>query len=232
VHRKLGWSAKKGEDPGRALLRQEVIEFLALTARDPEVRREAAARGRAWVAGKRDAVGLDLAGAALVVAAQEGDDALFDALAGRLATEQGQRERRLIVRALGSATRPELAARARALILDPTSHFTQRELLGPLRAQMASPDTREAAWDWMQKNIDPLIARLPESWGGSAAWLPVPFCDARRADETSRLFEPRVARLAGGPRDLAAALEEMRLCAARRAAQAPGARAFFAKKVR
>jgi alanyl aminopeptidase len=59
--------------------------------------------------------------------------------------------------------------------------------------------------------------------------LPVPFCDKRRAAETERLFAPRVAALAGGARDLAGAVEEMRLCAARREAQEGSAKAFFRK---
>ncbi|MFT3764607.1 MAG: M1 family metallopeptidase [Minicystis sp.] len=110
LYKSLGWAPAKraSEPPDRALLRQEVIEFLALDARDREVRREAAARGRAWIEGKSDAVSLDLAETAVTVAVQEGDQAIFDKLLARLAAEQGQRERRLILRALAGSQRPEL----------------------------------------------------------------------------------------------------------------------------
>ena len=56
------------------------------------------------------------------------------------------------------------------------------------------------------------------------------YCDAAHKDELEKLFAPRIAALEAGPRNLAGALEEMSLCIARRAAQEPSARAFFAKK--
>ncbi len=48
VFRALGWQAKKGE-PDRSNLRQNVLAFLLFTVRDPALRREAAARGRAYI---------------------------------------------------------------------------------------------------------------------------------------------------------------------------------------
>ncbi|APR86556.1 Membrane alanine aminopeptidase N [Minicystis rosea] len=228
----LGWAPAKGaeEAPERAVLRQEVIYFLAVVAKDPAVRREALSRGRAWAEGKRDAVSLDLAAAALTVAMQEDDGKLFDKLVKRLEEEQGQRERSIILHALGSAGRPELAERARALTVDPKIRLAPREVTVPLRAQMERAETRDVAWAWMQQNVDGIIGRISERWGARLPWIAVGFCDKRHAEEVNGLFQPRLASLNGLPRELAGALEDMRLCAARREAQESSVRAFFAKK--
>jgi hypothetical protein len=56
------------------------------------------------------------------------------------------------------------------------------------------------------------------------------FCDQEHRDEVERLFTAKAKASPGGPRDLASALESMSLCIARRKAQEPSARAFFAEK--
>jgi alanyl aminopeptidase len=230
AYKALGWASRLPETTERAVLRKEVIAFLALTARDGEVRRAAVPLGRAYADGKQDAVSLDLASVALAVAVQEGDLAFFDALAGRLGTEQRPLARRVLLFALGSATQPELAARARELVMDP--RLRGAEPLTLLDAALGQPETREAAWAWTRAHLDALLERLPESWRTAVVWQPARFCDRPHAEELERLFRGRIEAIPGGPRELAAALEEMKLCVARRSAEEPGARAFFAKKKR
>src|SRR6185369_11290687 len=94
----VGWEPQKGkaEDEDRTVLRREVIEFLAEQAKDAKVRKEAAARGRAYLGiGKDgalhlDAVSADLAGVALRVLGEEGDAGVFDAARSLLATTRSE----------------------------------------------------------------------------------------------------------------------------------------------
>jgi alanyl aminopeptidase len=233
VYRGLGWGPARGaaEEPDRAALRRDVIAFLALGARDPEVRREAAARGRAYAApGGEAAVGVDLAATALAVAVQEGDAALFDAVLASLSAEQRPVQRKILLTALGSALRPELAARARALVLDAGANLRGRELLLPLHTQLGQPETRDAAWEWFKGHVDEIIAKLPEQWRGTIVWTPTAFCDRRHRAELEQLITPRLGALPGGARELGGALEEMSLCIARRDAQEPSAVTFFTRK--
>jgi hypothetical protein len=58
-------------------------------------------------------------------------------------------------------------------------------------------------------------------------WLAASFCDAERISAVETFLEPRIHRIAGGPRNLAASLESIRLCAALVEAQQPGAVRFF-----
>jgi alanyl aminopeptidase len=236
VFRELGWEPKRGrpEDPERSLLRRSVISFLARSADDRRVRREAAARGRAYAGsgpGGRwnpAAVSAELAGDALAVAVQEGDAALFGALEARLGTEQRDVDRRRILAALGAANNPELGARARALALDPRVHGN--EVTITLRVQLDMPETRDAAWSWLRDHLDALLGRMSGPYAAAVISLGASFCDRRHAEELEKMFATRAQALEGGPRNLAAALEQVRLCAARREAQEAGVRAFFAKK--
>jgi alanyl aminopeptidase len=93
--------------------------------------------------------------------------------------------------------------------------------------QVERADTRAATWTWMQTNCDALVAHLPERDAGELPWLTSGFCTTARADEVAAFFAPRIEALPGGPRNLAGAVEAIRLCAARVAAQRNSARAFF-----
>ena len=238
VLRTLGWDSVKGaaEGAGRTLLRQSVVEFLAFTARDPAVRREAAARGRAYLGfgkdGKLhpDAVAAELAATAIAVAAEEGGAAFFDALVATLDGEQRELYRRPLLAAIGAITAPEVAARARALELDPRVHVNEVGRI--LAAQLRQPAIRDAAWAWYGSHLDALIAHMTASYASRLVSVGTDYCDRGHRDEIEKLFTPRIPALEGGPRSLAGVLEEMSLCIARRAAHEPGARAFFARKKR
>ncbi len=231
---RLGWQPRPGEGPGDAILRAELLEVMALVARDPGTRREAARRARRLLgvggdgALARDAAPADLVQTVLVVAAEDGDAALFDAMEAHLhATEDGMLRRQLL-RALGSFRAPELAARARALTLD--ARLRPDERFRPLRAQLDDPATREDAWRYLTEQYDAIAARAGSSiWMANLPGLADVFCTAERASEVERFFAPRVSELSGGPRNLASAVETIRLCAALVDAQRQSTAAFFAR---
>jgi alanyl aminopeptidase len=248
VYRELGWEpAKKGagagagagkaeEDVDKRLLREQVVGFLALGVRDPDVRKEAVKRARAYAGfGKDgaihpDAVDPGLAGVALAVAVQEEGKAFFDALEALLAKSEDDAVRQRILSALGRATHPELAARARALALDP--RVRPHELMVPVFSQMGQIETRDATWAWFKEHLNGLIARLSARGAGFLPWVASSYCDKARVAEVSALFAPRIEELDGGPRNLASVTEAMELCAAQQAAQRESARAFFTKAKR
>ncbi len=229
----LGWEPAKGAAPDgdRSLLRRDVINFVAWTARDPGLRREAAERGRAYVGfGKDgaihdDAVDRQLAATAMRIAGAEGDAALFDALLAELAKTEKEIVRERILAALTASTRPELSARALDLTFD--SRLRGDEALAPLNGQLALPETRDAAWTWLEGHVDAVLARLPPGRAARLAWAGAVFCDAAHAEAIQRLFGDRAKKLDGGPREIAGAVESVRLCAARRDAAGPALRALF-----
>ncbi len=235
IYRRLGWQPRRGahEDGESKLLREEVIEFLAIDVEDPRVRAEAARRGRAYVGfggdGEihRDAVDPNLAGVALTVAVQEGDAALFDAVLEKLVSSEDADMRVRLLGALAHARQPDLAPRVLALTLDERLRLNESNT--PLMTQLDMRETRDAAWAWLRTNIDRVIARFGEDRSGYLAFTAREFCDEQHASEARALFGPRAEALPGAPRNLASALEGVHLCAARVDAQAESTRRFFAR---
>jgi aminopeptidase N len=230
---RLGWTPHAGEDGETRLLRARVLGFLADVGQDPAVRREAAARGRKLV-GKigdgvldTDAVAGELVDVVLAVAVQDGDAAFFAGVLRELAASTDTLTRARLVTALGATHDPALAARARDLALDPALHLDEIER--PLWRQTADVETRSATWDWLRAHFDALEERLSRRRVGDTPWMAGGFCDESRAREVDAFFAPRIRDLAGGPRNLAATLESIRLCAARVEAQKESARVFLAQ---
>lgn len=227
----LGWDPVAGENGDAKLLRAAVIELLAQQGGDAAVRREAAERGRRVVGNAGDgaldetAVAPEAIEAVLAVAVQDGDADFFDGLVRELRATNDDLTRRRLLTALGSASAPALAARARALALGPDVRIG--ETVRILWSQSGQPETRAATWTWIQESFDPLVAHLSERAQGELPWLASGFCDPAHADELATFFQGRIERLPGGPRNLAGAVEAIRLCAARVAAQRASAGVFF-----
>ncbi len=100
----------------------------------------------------------------------------------------------------------------------------------PIYAQLGAPETRDAAWTWMKAHWDALFARVSTlEFGGLRLSLGVAgsFCDEAHATDIEAFFKDRVRTLEGGPRALASGLEDIRLCAASRAANEANARELF-----
>ncbi|HEX2569322.1 MAG TPA: M1 family metallopeptidase [Polyangia bacterium] len=237
LYKQLGWGepVPKAETTPAAerarLLRREVISFLRGTVHDPEVQREAARRGRSYLgyggdgAIHAEAVDANLVDPALEAAAAEGDRALYDAMLERLFRSDDALLRGRLLQAAGAVTDPALAERSRALTLEP--RLFQRERMIAIDAQLAMPETQGPAWEWLKSHLQAVIPLLPETYVTLLPLSASSFCDAAHAEEAQAVFGPGIDRLPGGPRNLAEALERIRLCTALRATQGESARRFF-----
>ena len=227
---RIGWDAAATEDGEVKMLRGAIVDFLALEACDPEVRQEAEARGRRFAgldgaAPDPGAVPPELLETALAVAVQRGGEAVFDALLVRLGDEPDAAMRRKLLRALAATEDASLAARARALSLDPS--LRKSEVWTPLYQQVQSEVTREATWRWIEEHFDALVSRAGSVQSGWMPWLAAGFCESERAAAVEAFLAPRISAIEGGPRNLAASLEAIRLCAALAAEQGPPTNRFF-----
>jgi alanyl aminopeptidase len=228
---RLGWDVQQGENGESKLLRARVIEFLAEQGRDLEMRRRLAERGRTLIgpssAGTPPGTP-ELVDVGLVIAVEDGDVTFFERVTAQLRSTSDDFSRLRLIGALGAARAPELSARARALALSPDVRIGETMRL--LWRQVDDEATREATWQWMQANFDALVAHLPERDAGELPWLASGFCDDAHAAAVEAFFAPRIDKLSGGPRNLAGAIEAIRLCAARVAAQRTSAMDFFRKE--
>ena len=231
---RLGLEPRGDVEDEERLARGQVVEFLVRVAREPKVRTELMRRAVAWHAGltatpqARASGRLDpaLLEVALEAAVDNASDAFFGSLFDVLRKSTDAALRRRIVRALARATHPKRAERVRALALEPST--TANEVANLMQEHTAVQANRAPAFDWLRKNYDPLIARLPP--GGPVTDLPRWFelaCTREEAAMLRAFLGPRVAKVTGAPRNLDIAEERITLCAAVAEVQRESVRAFF-----
>jgi len=229
LYQRLGWRAKPNDSSDTKLLRATVLELMVMDVRDRKARARAAKLGRTYLGHGTepapDTVDPQLVELALATAVQQGDAALFEELLARLEASDDSTLRSRILAALGQAEDPALAERALALCLD--SRLRRNEAPQVLAVQLRNPRTRDHAWAWLKEHFDAFAERVGSAQAGNTPWYTASLCTAEAADDVQTFFEPRVAALAGGPRNLAGAVEAIRLCAAKADAQREGVdRAF------
>ncbi|AKT42559.1 M1 family metallopeptidase [Chondromyces crocatus] len=236
AYRSLGWGPRAAgpgatpqpEPEENSYLRTDVLRFLALDARDPQVRKEAAARGRAYIAGGTlhpETVAPELAGIVVAAALQQGDAALFEQALAALASTEHDVPRGVVLFGLGSIDTPELATRVRELVFD--ARVRPHEIYSILSLQLEQPAVRDAAWSWFEQKLDAILQRLSHRHKRGLIHLAASLCDSAYAGRVEALFTPRIAGLEGGPRVLAGTVETIKLCAARKKAQQESLNAFF-----
>ena len=216
-------AADKDRPRDTALLREALVELLAIDAGHVELRKTLAEQARDYIGDGKgvdpDAVNPDLVESALRAGVLEYGKPFADALVDTLGNSTDAVLRQRIFHALSTAEDPAISGIARDLALSDTVRDNEVRTL--LRDQFANPAARPAAWDWLRDNLDAVIARVPVWNQGDIVALPHDFCSAQRAEEVQAFFAPRVDALQGGPRDLALAVEQIELCTALKATRGP-----------
>jgi cytosol alanyl aminopeptidase len=236
--RRLGWGPRAGveEDGETRLLRSAVLTFLALTAKDPAVRREAVRRGRAYLGiGARqnpdqihpEAIPPDLVDVCLIVAAQEGGQDVFGRLETLFKASEDTVTRGHLLAAMSSVDDADLRTRALQLTLDPQVRLN--EVFRPIRGQSQDSEGRAVLFSWLGEHYDALFARIGPAYAGFLPFALSNGCSQAEAEAARTFFEPRVAATEGGPRNLASVLESISLCAAQVESQSAGVHASFAR---
>ncbi len=224
--RELGWQPKPGESQEIRLLRMEIVPLVATRGEDPELQKQAQQLAHEWL-NNRSGIDPDMVAPVLSAAAWNGSRAFFDELVTAIKGTKVRRERLWMIEALPSFRDPGFARAALELFFDKA--IDPRELEYNLFG--APPETRQIVWDFVQQNFDKLNSTLPGARGiPFGAILPRSasgFCDTQHREQVTAFFQQRIASLPGGARNLANALESMRLCAARAELVEPAVSAFL-----
>jgi alanyl aminopeptidase len=226
--RTLGWQSAAGEPEDARLLRAGIIRMAGTLGADPTLASEAVALANNWLTDST-AVEPDMVNVVLAVAARSGDSSFFDRLheEAKRTTDRERRER--LLGALAEFRAPQIVPKVLAIPLEP--EIDPRESLWLAFALGSDPQTRDAAFDFVKAHYGELTERLPQgSAFDAAAFLPfvaAGFCDERHRGEVEAFFSPKVQAAAGGPRNLAQALESIDLCIAQRRTQEPSVTAFL-----
>ncbi len=225
----LGWNPKPGDDDDTRLLRQSLVPFVASVGEQKNLSDQAGVLAHRWLQ-DRKAIDPNMVTGVLEVAAEFGDQALYDELLAAVRKEKDSRDRERLFGALGSFRDPKLASRSLALLT--TGDFDAREaFFGLLFGPLSYPETRALPFDFVKAHIDELAAHIPREVGEDFAadfpFVAGAFCDAGRRDEVKSFFEPRVKAYTGGPRNLAQALERIDVCIGQKQTIGPGVSDFL-----
>jgi alanyl aminopeptidase len=203
----------------RALLRTKLVSFLALEARDPELRATLAGQARRYIGfgkpgAKPDSSAVTPAQVeiALQVGVQESGLPFAEALIERMLASNDIQFRSQAAVALGSTDEAATGERVRKLLLHP--QLRAREPTTIAFALAARDSQRRPTFDWFKANHEPFIARIGHF---GYRWLPrfgAGFCTPEERDELKAFFTPMLDRLDGADRTLAETLEGIELCAA------------------
>jgi len=207
---------------GSALLRQRLLRFLIVAARDRDLRAPLAkqAAARIGLDGEPD----DAAAPAseletiLSVGVQDIGEPFFDLLLEQAVASEDPAFRRSATGALARVEDPALVAKLQNAILG--GRFKATEARDIINRQMVRNATTELTYIWIRNNDDAIIQMIPETFRSVIVpSLGSSFCSTDKADEWRAFVESHADELPGYERELAQATENVRLCAALRDAR-------------
>jgi alanyl aminopeptidase len=219
VYERLKFDPSPDEPEKQKEFRQDVIDFLAFEAPDPEIRKVAMERGikfSGFGADNKiheDAVDANVRETALGVAAQEEPVTYLKLLIDHLKVSQDPLLRYQILNAIGHVNEPEKREIVLQLSLDPS--LRTNEVSAPLYQLMSEKENWEDVWKFLTTNYDALLQRMPSNTASELVRIGQYFCTDEKATEVKNFFEKRIQTLPGGTRNLTATLESIRICAAR-----------------
>jgi len=226
--RKLGWIHKTGESEDDRLLRPNLVTFVARDGEDPELIASARELANKWL-DTREALPADVFHSVFNVAARNGDVALYEKILKVARSEKDEFFLQALIGALGSFRDKELVQRNLKLFLDGT--FDVRLSTNLIFGAQSTPELARLPLEFVKANYDAVVAALPTAAGSDyAAYLPQTAgfaCSAGEAQEVQEFFGPRMAKVNGGPRNLAQLLESIKLCEARKKTQQPDLIQYF-----
>lgn len=208
---------------GSAAERQTAVSatrLLAVEGRDPVIRAQLLAQGRATLGLARGAkASSDARGLALIVGVQDGGKAFFDKLLGVASTTDDAQLRGEALAALAHVSSDaERDVLMRAVIADPFSGSDMRRMLFAART---SRDASALGLTLLRTHFDAVLSRLPGGLAGQGApALAGGLCSTDDQDALADLFTKNAAKAPGYERSLAQSTEQIGRCAALRAAKA------------
>ena len=220
--RAYGWRSRPAESPAERLVRPLLLLAAANRGENATLIAEAQRLTQKWLDDPH-AIEPDMVDAVLSTAAAHGDLPLFTRLRDEAKKTTDARRRSDILGALSSFRDPAAARAAYALML--SDDFDIRESIAVL--DYASVDNEDVQWSFVKENYDRLVQRVPAEAQTSLVRVGDRFCDEEHRADYEAFFKERAARITGGARRAAQALETIQLCIARRKALDPSLSAFL-----
>jgi alanyl aminopeptidase len=224
VAKKLALQVAPADDEDTRLLRPGVVGFVAREGVEPALRTQSLALATQWLKDHK-AVHPDLVDTVLAIGADTGDAALHEALLDGAKKTPERIDRLRMLQALGTYRTPDVVSAQLPLVLG--NDFDTRDAMRLVWGAAGSARTRDLAIDFVTRNFDALVQRLPADWGADLVGITGGTCDEKHRDAAKTFFDGRSTKYMGGPRNFALTLEGIDLCIAWRAKHRADAIAFF-----
>jgi len=156
----LGWQFKEDEDHITAQFKGLMFGSAGI-AGDQKIVSAARDMFDKWAAGEYDAIHPNIRASVLAMAVRDGDEKDWEAVLARSHSAPTADERNTCLRVLGRAKKPELIKRTLEIAL--SGEIKTQDIYMPIGGLGTSPEGIEKRWDWMCKNWETLIEKLPPS---------------------------------------------------------------------
>jgi aminopeptidase N/puromycin-sensitive aminopeptidase len=217
----LGATPVAGEPAERQALRADVFEALAQAGRDPELVEQARSVVEKYMSSP-DSVNAELASKALLVAARNGDAALYGKYVQHLKTAKTPEEYYNYLLTLGEFPQPDLAKKTFDLML---SDQVKNQDMFALVFVLRNYETQTAAWELFKSDFPAILDKVDPSTAVGLAQVSGVFCDAKLRDDSQKFFAEQ--KLPGTERILQNGKEQVNACIGLREAQEKNLSAYL-----
>jgi aminopeptidase N len=182
--RDLGEAPVAGEPAERQALRADVFATLAQYGRDPELIEKARATTDQYMKAP-ESVDAGLAGKAVMIAALNGDAALYDKYVARMEATKNPEEHDFYLQALGAFPEPALARRTFELVLGPD---VKSQDMFALFSPLTNYEIQPVAWELFKSNFASIMNKIAASDAVGFAQVAQVFCDTKLRDDSQKFF--------------------------------------------
>ncbi|MDH3255393.1 MAG: M1 family metallopeptidase [Acidobacteriota bacterium] len=224
---RIGWERAEGEAETASLLRTRLYERLGVEAGYGPVLTRARKFAAQYL---EDPASVDpsLVGAALEIAALDGDEALFETYKKRFESATLPTDRNRFLAALGAFQAPELRAAARRYVFE--GPVRPNEIFSILGGGPATAAARDDIYEWFTENYDLFAERLPPQF---MAFMPffASGCSAERLHAAREFFGRPEHQAPGLDEQLARVAAQVEECVALRKREGQAVTEYLRQRV-
>ncbi|MFP5275633.1 MAG: M1 family metallopeptidase [Acidobacteriota bacterium] len=223
-YKKLG-APSASDSADKRELRATLFRILGYYGNDPAVLEQAKQLSDEYLADPAS-VNPSLAQTALAVAAQNGDEELFNKLQNVYETAKNPELQENALRYLAMFANPELEKRA--LAYDVSGKVRNQDAAIQFAISLQIPETRQLAWSFIKDNWQQVQGELTTSMGQILVGSTGAFCSAEARNDVQSFFATHKVEASETP--LKQAVESINGCIALRAAQEPKLKSWLSQQ--
>jgi aminopeptidase N/puromycin-sensitive aminopeptidase len=220
----VGYEPKPEESDEQRSLRSDVFRALGRDARDPETLEEARKIADKALADP-ESVTSDMAGAAMALAALNGDSAFYDRVMAATKNPKSPEQYYTYLFTLARFTDPKLLQRTLDFAISP--EVRSQDALQVITAVMGNPAGRELAWNFIQSQWNAVAKAGGPFASAEVVGATGGFCDAGLRDQVTEFFSAH--KVAAAERTYKQSIERINNCVDFKSQQEPQLASWLGK---